>query len=496
MASTSNGPNHRPNSMGPPISASTRGMGGSGNSYNMHEDSASISPTPSSIPQQQQQQNTTSSTDGPKKDVGFRALSCSECKRRKIKCDRGAPCTPCILRNDQARCKPVIRWEAGCSLSEFTLLQNKVLELEARINDMQGTLGAGNLPSASKAIITAARPEMMIPIPNTVQKTSSGGTGTGGGGGGGGEDDAVMMLEDFAMGNRAHTRRAAQKLNQDASRMGDNSSPESSYLETGASQRSADAAIDVAYRFLRLAPNPEISRVIVDYYFDRLEWYTKCLHRPSYMRDLHQLLSLDLETAARTVRPSFICVHFMVLCLAIHLASGEEVLRWGFDTFTAMQLCDALFAGSQQLLWASDFIGSHQLEHLQAYVLISVYAYNVDEQADAAFALMGAAIKIAQNLNLNRLDDAPFMEKESTKTRLTSGGKDTGQMTHLEREMSKRVWWYLIWLDWSHALSHGGSYSINPTHNKTTLPSNVDDEDLETKEATLQIKPLEEYTVS
>lgn len=294
------------------------------------------------------------------------------------------------------------------------------------------------------------------------------------------------------MGNRANARRAAQKLHE--SRSGDSPDSSNYMAETGASQRSAYPAIDVAYRFLRLAPSPESTRVIVDYYFDRLEWYTKCLHRPTYMKELDQLLTLDLETAARSIRPSFLCVHFMVLCLAIHLASGDDVIQWGIvDMPSAMQLCDALFAGSQQLLWASDFIGTHQLEHLQAVVLISVYAYNVDEQADAAYALVGASIKIAQNLCLNRLDDARFMEKERAKNRLASGGNDTGQQSLLEREMGKRVWWYLVWLDWSHALSHGGSYSINPAHNKTNLPANIEDEDLVGSEM-LQAKPLEEYT--
>jgi hypothetical protein len=295
------------------------------------------------------------------------------------------------------------------------------------------------------------------------------------------------------MGNRATSRRAAQKRHE--ARSGD-SPDSSSNIETGASQRSAIPAIDVAYRFLRLAPSGETARTIVEYYFNRLEWYTKCLHRPTYMKDLEQLLELDVESAARSIRPSFLSVHLMVLCLAIHLASGEEVLRWGIDMPGAMQLCDALFAGSQQLLWASDFIGTHTLEHLQAVALISVYAYNVDEQADAAFALVGASIKIAQNLCLNRLDDARFMEKERAKNRIACGGNESaGQQTILERELGKRVWWYLVWLDWSHALSHGGSYSINPSHNKTNLPANIEDEDLEGAEI-LQAKPLEEYTVS
>lgn len=35
------------------------------------------------------------------------ALSCSACKKRKIKCDRKLPCEACIKRGEQALCK----WE-------------------------------------------------------------------------------------------------------------------------------------------------------------------------------------------------------------------------------------------------------------------------------------------------------------------------------------------------------------------------------------------------
>lgn len=33
--------------------------------------------------------------------------SCSECRRRKIKCDKKFPCGPCVLRNDQSICREV-----------------------------------------------------------------------------------------------------------------------------------------------------------------------------------------------------------------------------------------------------------------------------------------------------------------------------------------------------------------------------------------------------
>lgn len=485
----SESPSPSPSStMGPPITASSSNM----------SDLTGITPSKTITPINQAL-TAVQKMEPPK----GRALSCEQCKKRKIRCNRETPCGPCILRNDQARCKPVIRWEAGCSLSEFTILQNRVNELEERMESMQrvvenGGIGEGRRlsfsnPSTSKYVMGGPS-KQEVATPNAQNGNPTNNTSTPRDG----ENDAVMMLEDFAMGNRANARRAAQKLvprpGLISSRPGD--SPDLSRLETAVNQRSADPAADVAYRFLRLAPPPETQRQIVHYYFERLEWYTKCLYRPNYMEDVNLLLSLDLETAARSVRPTFLCVHFMVICLAIHLCSGEEVLLWGYDRVSAQSLCDALFAGSQQLLWSSDFIGSHQLEHLQAVVLMSVYAYNVDEQADAAYALVGASIKIAQNLALNRLDDVRFLEKERQKNK-SGGASAQQQQSPLERELGKRVWWYLVWLDWSHALSHGGCYAIHPNHNRTNLPANINDEDLTASATSTNAvipKPLEEYT--
>lgn len=149
-----------------------------------------------------------------------RALSCSECKRRKIKCDRECPCGPCVLRNDQARCKPVIRWEAGCSLSDFQILQNRVNELESRVSVIDARTGG---PSSSSSSSSSASGSQVIPTIKESQspappgmshqppQSSSQHPGQGHGQAqaqaqaqakdgqrnGGREDDAVMMLEDL-----------------------------------------------------------------------------------------------------------------------------------------------------------------------------------------------------------------------------------------------------------------------------------------------------------
>ncbi|KZV62225.1 hypothetical protein PENSPDRAFT_257402 [Peniophora sp. CONT] len=95
----------------------------------------------------------------PKQKRRRQALSCTECKRRKIKCDRAHPCGPCTRRGDQAKCQwhviePVDKY---VSRSEFDDLKARFDRLEAVVGRMQqGMINAagpapGDLSTGSSA---------------------------------------------------------------------------------------------------------------------------------------------------------------------------------------------------------------------------------------------------------------------------------------------------------------------------------------------------------
>ncbi|TDL21901.1 hypothetical protein BD410DRAFT_284008 [Rickenella mellea] len=70
----------------------------------------------------------------PKKKRRRQALSCTECKRRKIRCDRSQPCGPCLRRGDQAKCQwhVVEPIEKYVSRPEWDDLNLRYTRLEAR----------------------------------------------------------------------------------------------------------------------------------------------------------------------------------------------------------------------------------------------------------------------------------------------------------------------------------------------------------------------------
>ncbi|KAF8128498.1 hypothetical protein K438DRAFT_908040 [Mycena galopus ATCC 62051] len=77
----------------------------------------------------------------PKKKRRRQALSCTECKRRKIRCDRTQPCGPCVKRGDQPKCQWHVVEPAAekyIPRSEYDTLRGRVDTLEERISSFEG----------------------------------------------------------------------------------------------------------------------------------------------------------------------------------------------------------------------------------------------------------------------------------------------------------------------------------------------------------------------
>ncbi|KAF8175310.1 hypothetical protein BJ912DRAFT_1075239 [Pholiota molesta] len=93
----------------------------------------------------------------PKKKRRRQALSCTECKRRKIKCDRNHPCTPCKRRGEESACQwhsiePV---EKYATKAEFAHLRAEFAHLTARCEQLERVVQR-LLPAAATHPSTAA----------------------------------------------------------------------------------------------------------------------------------------------------------------------------------------------------------------------------------------------------------------------------------------------------------------------------------------------------
>ncbi|ORY21258.1 hypothetical protein BCR39DRAFT_569954 [Naematelia encephala] len=478
--------------------------------------------------------------------------SCSECRRRKIKCDKKFPCGPCVLRNDQARCHEVgmlIVFQAEktvmtspsnyASTADLAHLAHRLDALESSLLKSGALLPADleqylkntrthltdiqDSEVAGRPVATARDKKTLTQIDNEEVDDTEG---------------AALTLEHLAFGrsrvdgshslphfgarmpstvsrlapnNDYHLNRGSfslqagpspgsapgresphepmrkSSLNQlnDFRLLGSNYGETLSPEERGAR---IDALLDllgpldvfdlfyrktdVAMRALtKVLPSRERGELLVNAYLDRVDWLHRCLHVPTFMRQCNDLWALPTDLVVHEISLPFVALYFTVCTLGLlFMETAESNKHFSHDE--AVELPDLWFNAARSAMWAADFMGCHTTEGIQSMVLLGVYLNNRD-RGEAAWAMLGAGIKMAQGLGLSRLG----AEQQSV------DGKPlpmwTGRWGSLiQREVGRRIWWNLVFLDWALAPSYNFSCSIQPDQIKTALPANIEDEDI------------------
>lgn len=459
--------------------------------------------------------------------------SCSECRRRKIRCDKKFPCGPCILRNDQARCHEVGLSEKHstnvpansnyASAADLATIQHRLDALEASLlksgalhkDDLDHFLKIIQEPEPKKKIKT--RDSEDIAVDDT--------------------EGAALTLEHLAFGrsradgshaiphfatrlssvsrpapnNDYHLAKSSipsnvnfynsppgydpgsasssgQRTSLNISSTPDNRQGRRTELTSEERQQKVEQLmevlgpvdlIDLFFRktdlaiiaLTKLLPSRQRGELLVKAYLEKVDWLHRCMHVPTFLRQCNDLHSLPPERVTQEIALPFLALYFTVCTLGLQFMDASEISKH-FTLEEAHTLPDTWYHSARSALWAADFLDNHTMESLQCILLLGVFLNNRD-RADAAWALLGAAIKMAQGLGLSRLG----AEQQSV------DGKPLpmwiGRWESLiQREVGRRIWWNLVFLDWSLAPSYNFSCSIQPDQIKTALPANIEDEDI------------------
>lgn len=360
--------------------------------------------------------------------------------------------------------------DRSVTASEFQVLVKRVKALQDKVTELEGTVrGGGSGGGGGGARSGAGTREHTPPLglsPTAATVASRRHQG---------EDEMVFALEDFQMSHRINAMRNIE------SPTGGGGGTGGTGLGLGLDSVTGDHPMaflvppgcDYLHKAMQALPDEQTCQFLVQQYFDHVEWFQRCLHYPSFMRQCRELWAREA-----VLDPDFVCTYLMVVCLG---------LRTVVDTLpgmtNALGLADNLYHVAEGVLWMSRFLHRQTFESLQAISLMTVYGFGLEDGADATWALCGSAIKIAQNLGLNRLqEEAP--------------GKVWSPLwrSRLRRELGRRVWWTFVALDWSNAIAHGSTYQVVPMQNLSALPSNLRDDQLEDDDAVAE--PLSVYTVS
>ncbi|KAF5360715.1 hypothetical protein D9756_004474 [Leucocoprinus leucothites] len=413
--------------------------------------------------------------------------SCFQCRKRKIKCSKSYPCTPCILRGEGDVCREVDR-----SMLQST---ERIEELVDRVQKLENTisvLSRRGSPSDDESPRSIRRRELSSsPYPKSAslspnrprsrgfssQTPSLLRVGTS-------AEESAMILEDFAMGHKVNRTRATSDFSMSmfsTPSTANETLPQTHLPITHPWSLFVNSPQDIVRRILCALPTQAQTQLLLRFYVQQVDWYAKVIHVPTFMAETNILLAHIHQHQYHLVNIDFLGVLLIVLCLSFHFADAQLCEQLMLSYAACSDYAQHLYSGAQACLQYANFTSCHSLEHLQTIVLTGVYQQNHDD-SDSSWAMVGAAIKIAQNIGMSRLGNETGIRQYPPEWR-----------SSIRREVARRVWWNLVVEDWSQAMAHQGAYSVHPSQNHTSFPANIDDADLIEADV-VQSKPLNVHT--
>ncbi|QRV88596.1 Fungal specific transcription factor domain [Ceratobasidium sp. AG-Ba] len=206
-------------------------------------------------------------------------------------------------------------------------------------------------------------------------------------------------------------------------------------------------------------PDRTTCDLLVDHYFKRVAWNHNLIHPESFLESYRTFWTVPTEKR----RAPFVALLLVVLCVSLGNMSPERAIRERVckDMVHRQQLCLGFWKGCQKALGASNMVKSKDLEVIQALVMLMYCDQSLDDNGWEYYTpFIGLAVRLAHGMGLSKL-----------------GSEPVGQVPApglLEREVKRRVWWNLVFLDWYLSPMGGNTYLIHPGQMTTSPPTNAD----------------------
>ncbi|KAF7332102.1 Zn(2)-C6 fungal-type domain-containing protein [Mycena kentingensis (nom. inval.)] len=384
---------------------------------------------------------------GSKKQRSRVSFSCSECHRRKQRCDRNVPCSHCVARRVPQLCKAYMPGRTDEDLSGRLSRLEHIIEIalpqfassldprrpnhtddDARSlpddqdprggsfqsgkwygNSASGSIAPGSVLEQLEHVVpvdnTSRNPDMTLPPPSDVIL------------------DAVQTgLEPSAADN-------LKTLVQ----------------ECGVSPHKIA-------ELLQDLPPTRMCSVLVDHYFQTINWTRYPISERDFRVSYNSICEHGTNGVNAPSDVSFLPLLFAVLAISVRLAPDSIA----GDARTRRVTSLRYYWSSRRSLLIAAVIQPDSLDIVLTR-LLSARFLTFDRRITECYSQLGAAVKTAQALGLHR------------------DGANMNMEPHLV-EYRRRIWSYLYHADRSYALVLGRPNSINDDFSSTLPPSNIDDD--------------------
>ncbi|KAG8729741.1 hypothetical protein FRC12_020759, partial [Ceratobasidium sp. 428] len=215
-----------------------------------------------------------------------------------------------------------------------------------------------------------------------------------------------------------------------------------------------------------VVPEKATCDLLVDHYFRRVAWNHNLIHPDTFLESYRTFWTSQLDKN-QTHQAPFVALLLVVLCVSLGNMSPERAVRERVckDMAHRRRLCLGFWKGCQKALGASDMLRTKEIEVVQALVMLAYCDQSLDDNGWEYYApFIGLAVRLAHSMGLAKLGTEPV------------GSVPPPGL--LRRELKRRVWWNLVFLDWYLSPMAGYTYLIHPAQMTTGMPANVDWDEL------------------
>ncbi|KAI2477948.1 Fungal-trans domain containing protein [Pyrenophora tritici-repentis] len=395
-------------------------------------------------------------------------LTCTECYRRKIKCDKNVPCSTCIKRGYASFCSrdetpatpsapPAYqaRHESTTSSDLVRALLDRVSQLEAKLQE-QHDPGAIDTPTSCPAVSNSPTilghnetPTPILPPDNTAAPPP---TETG---------DVATVLEFLAWGRKKDADYGTSPEHHSGPRRLSTRRDHEAITSNILSESSRDVQLDVLEALL---PNKTHIVQLVEYHNNSILWYHSSYSSTIFNSDLEVFLA-EYEGNVRNedLNLQWLGLLFSVITGSITCAPPSVCEAWGFSLAERTVLSQKWYEATVTCLNIAQYIEIHTIYSVQAIATLTIAAHSLGKSSSQSI-LLASAGRIAQSLGLHRLGQ---------ETAINTTPKEQLR----EREAGRRVFNQLCTQDWFQ-IPFSESYALNPRFCQTAKLMNCNDDDM------------------
>lgn len=210
---------------------------------------------------------------------------------------------------------------------------------------------------------------------------------------------------------------------------------------------------------------------LVEYHEANLLWYHCCVHGPTFRMELIKAMQASDGLQVKSLNLQWCALLFSVMAASLTCASDSVAHSLGFPKAQKRFLSKQWYKATVSCLDLGDYTSKLHVYSIQAIQVLSMSAHTIGTP-NRQFTIFGAALRIAQNLGLQRLAQDPEFDNFTVdNVGISQSLKDL----LIKRETERRIWTQMCSQDWF-SIPSSEMYSINKQHFTTIKPHRIDDE--------------------